>query len=155
GGPPVGGWTSYPPLSALVSNAPGSPWPFIPALVNYFGVFLCFMYICAYYVRLGHRAINIPVSIVLSALLAIPFNIGIQKAAFDGQSCWFLAIFILGFSSIMGAVNYLATIIKLRCPGMTMFRMPLSVWALFITSNLVLLATPVLASVLLLNLLDH
>src|SRR6185503_18464519 len=67
----------------------------------------------------------------------------------------FLSIFILGFSSIMGAVNYLTTIIKLRCPGMTMFRMPLSVWALFITSILVLLATPVLASVLFMNLLEH
>src|SRR5205085_1554016 len=83
--------------------------------------------ICAYYVRLGNRAVNIAVSIVLSALVAIPFNIGVQYVAFDGQSCWFLAIFILGFSSIMGAVNYLATIIKLRCPGMTMFRMPLPV----------------------------
>src|SRR6476659_4983702 len=55
----------------------------------------------------------------------------------------------------MGAVNYLATIIRLRCPGMTMFRMPLSVWSLFITSLLVLLATPVLASTLMMNLLDH
>src|SRR5437868_12994955 len=158
GGPPLAGWTSYPPLSALwvSGSAPGgSNWPFLPALFNYLGLFLCFMYICAYYVRLGNRAVNIAVSIVLSALVAIPFNIGVQYVAFDGQSCWFLAIFILGFSSIMGAVNYLATIIKLRCPGMTMFRMPLSVWALFITSILVLLATPVLASVLLLNLLDH
>ena len=49
---------------------------------------------------------------------------------------------------LMGAVNYLTTIIKLRAPGMTMFRMPLSVWSLFITSVLVLLATPVLASTL-------
>ena len=55
----------------------------------------------------------------------------------------------------MGAINYLTTIIKLRCPGMTMFRLPLSVWALFITSILVLLATPVLAGVMLMNLCDH
>src|SRR5437773_10622844 len=55
----------------------------------------------------------------------------------------------------MGAVNCLTTIIKLRCPGMTMFRMPLSVWSLFITSLLVLLATPVLASTLMMNLLEH
>src|SRR5213075_1967538 len=80
---------------------------------------------------------------------------GVQRAAFDGQAAWFLSLIILGFSSIMGAVNYLATITKLRCPGMTMFRMPLSVWSLFITSILVLLATPVLASVLTMNLLDH
>src|SRR6185436_19679981 len=155
---PLAGWTSYPPLSALWvgGTGPGTThWPFIPALLNYLGLFLCFMYVCAYYVRLGARVLNIAVSIVLSALLAIPANWFVQYVAFDGQSCWFLAIFILGFSSIMGAVNYLTTIIKLRCPGMTMFRMPLSVWALFITSILVLLATPVLASVLLLNLLDH
>ena len=55
----------------------------------------------------------------------------------------------------MGAVNYLTTIVKLRAAGMTMFRMPLSTWSLFITSILVLLATPVLASTLLMNLLDH
>src|SRR4051812_16607730 len=158
GGPPLAGWTSYPPLSALwvSGSAPGgSNWGFMPALFNYLGLFLCFMYICEYYVRLGNRAVNIAVSIVLSALVAIPGNWAVQYIAFDGQSCWFLAIFILGFSSIMGAVNYLATIIKLRCPGMTMFRMPLSVWALFITSILVLLATPVLAGTLMMNLLEH
>ena len=157
GGPPLAGWTSYPPLSALwlPGTDPGTPWPFLAAAMNWVGLFLCFMYVCAYYVRFNNRIVNIAVSIVLSALLAFPFNWGIQYVAFDGQSAWFLSIFILGFSSIMGAVNYLTTIIKLRCPGMTMFRMPLSVWALFITSILVLLATPVLASVLFLNLLDH
>jgi cytochrome c oxidase subunit 1 len=55
----------------------------------------------------------------------------------------------------MGAVNYLTTIVKLRAPGMTMFRLPLSVWSLFITSILVLLATPVLASTLMMNLMEH
>ena len=45
----------------------------------------------------------------------------VQYVAWDGQSCWFLALFWLGFSSLMGAVNYLTTIIKLRCPDMTMF----------------------------------
>jgi cytochrome c oxidase subunit 1 len=79
----------------------------------------------------------------------------VQYLVFDGQSAWFLSLFLLGFSSIMGAVNYLTTVVKLRSPGMTMFRMPLSVWALFITSVMVLLATPVLAATLFLNLLDH
>src|SRR5438105_15940483 len=55
----------------------------------------------------------------------------------------------------MGVINYIPTIVKLRCPGMTMFRMPLTTWALFITSILVLLSTPVLASALTMNLLDH
>src|SRR5206468_2454468 len=101
------------------------------------------------------RAANVPVAIVL-CLIAAYFTLhGVQHAAFDGQSAWFLSLIILGFSSIMGAVNYLTTVVKLRCPGMTMFRMPLSVWSIFITSILVLLATPVLAAALTLNLLDH
>jgi heme/copper-type cytochrome/quinol oxidase subunit 1 len=137
----------------------GNPWQTawngFSLITNYFSWFLCFMYLCAYQVRLGSRLINIPLSIVLCAVIAYYMLKGVQLAAFDGQSAWFLAIIILGFSSILGAVNYLTTIVKLRCPGMTMFRMPLSVWSLGITSVLVLLATPVLAGVMTMNLLDH
>jgi len=63
-----------------------------------------------------------------------------------GQTLWATGVILVGWSSVMGAVNYITTIIKLRAPGMTMFRMPLTVWALFITAILQLLATPVLAS---------
>jgi heme/copper-type cytochrome/quinol oxidase subunit 1 len=220
GGPAQAGWTSYPPLSALWvgGTAPGTAWPLLSVVMNFVALYLCLMFICAYYVRLVPRdavavldnegliraagavllaigalsillpffgfdwkilhwagkwtivgaliltavgiglvcrSINAAVSGVISVPAALVLNWVLQKAAFDGQSCWFLSIFLLGFSSILGAVNYLSTIVKLRCPGMTMFRMPLSVWALFITSILVLLATPVLASVLFMNLLDH
>ena len=130
-------------------------WPLFPLLMNFAALFLCFGYICAYYVRLGNRLVNWAVSIPLCAVAAYFGLQGVQFLAFDGQAAWFLSIFLLGFSSIMGAVNYLTTIIKLRAPGMTMFRLPLSVWSLFITSILVLLATPVLASTLFINLLDH
>jgi cytochrome c oxidase subunit 1 len=112
-------------------------------------------FICTWFVRTGNKFLSAGISVLLSLCFAILAVRGAQYAAFDGQSCWFLSLFLLGFSSIMGAVNYLTTIIKLRCPGMTMFRLPLSVWSLFITSLLVLLATPVLASTLLMNLLDH
>ncbi|MEO6848075.1 MAG: cbb3-type cytochrome c oxidase subunit I [Chthoniobacterales bacterium] len=63
-----------------------------------------------------------------------------------GQSLWCIGIFINGLSSIAGAVNYITTIVNLRCPGMTMFRLPLAVWALFITAILLLLAVPVLSA---------
>ena len=99
--------------------------------------------------------VNGAISGVLCVVGAVVFVKLIQFAAFDGQSAWFLSLTLLGFSTIMGAVNYVATVVKLRCPGMTMFRMPLSIWALFINSILVLLATPVLAAALTLNLLDH
>jgi cytochrome c oxidase subunit I len=73
----------------------------------------------------------------------------------NGQNLWCMAVLFAGFSSVMGAINYITTILKMRAPGMTMFRMPLTVWALFITSILSLLATPVLASNILMLLLDR
>ncbi|MBT5855583.1 cytochrome c oxidase subunit I [bacterium] len=61
-----------------------------------------------------------------------------------------LAAFILGFSSILTGVNFIATIHKMRAPGMTWFRMPLFVWALYATAIIQILATPVVGITLLL-----
>jgi cytochrome c oxidase subunit I len=62
-----------------------------------------------------------------------------------GQEMWSISIILFGLSSILGSLNYITTVINNRCVGMTWFRMPLSVWALFITAILGLLAVPVLA----------
>ena len=61
-----------------------------------------------------------------------------------------IGIFIGGFSSITTGVNLVATVHKMRCPGMTWFRMPLFVWAIYATSVIILLGTPVVAITLLL-----
>jgi cytochrome c oxidase subunit 1 len=61
-----------------------------------------------------------------------------------------LAIFMLGFSSIFTGLNFIVTTHKLRAPGLTWFRMPLFVWALYATSLLQVLATPVLGITILL-----
>jgi len=63
-----------------------------------------------------------------------------------GQSLWCAALFVNGLSSITGAVNYITTVITMRAPGMTMFRMPLPVWAIFLTAILLILAIPVLSA---------
>ena len=63
-----------------------------------------------------------------------------------GQSLWGLAIFINGLSSIAGATNYITTVVNMRCPGMSMFRLPLTVWSLFITAILLVIAVPVLSA---------
>src|SRR5207247_6103498 len=72
-----------------------------------------------------------------------------------GQTMILLAAILVGFSSIMGAVNYLTTILKMRAPGLSMWRLPLTTWAQFITAILQLLATPVLAGALIMLLCDR
>src|SRR5262245_50443646 len=47
---------------------------------------------------------------------------------------WLIGLLCVGVSSMMGSVNYLTTIIQMRAPGMTMFRLPMTIWAMFITA---------------------
>ena len=54
-------------------------------------------------------------------------------------------MFITGFSSILTGLNFVVTIHKMRAPGMTWFRMPLFLWAMYATSIIQILGTPVLA----------
>jgi cytochrome c oxidase subunit 1 len=63
-----------------------------------------------------------------------------------GQNLWCISLFVMGVGSMMGSINYITTIINMRAPGMTLFRMPLVIWSLFITAILLLLALPVLTS---------
>lgn len=97
-GPASGGWTIYPPLSALPQAMPGS---------------------------------------------------GL------GMTMWLISIAIFIASSLLGSLNYIVTILNLRTKGMTMTRMPLTIWAFFITAVLGVLSFPVLFSAVLLLLMDR
>ena len=99
--PPYGagsGWTSYPPLSAVVEAAPASGRP---------------------------------------------------------QTLWLLGVTFVGISSMLGSVNYMTTIMQMRAPGMTMFRLPLTIWGMFITAILQAFALPVLTAAGFMQLLDR
>jgi cytochrome c oxidase subunit 1 len=72
-----------------------------------------------------------------------------------GQNLWIISLMVLGISSLMGSINYITTIVNMRAPGMTYFRMPLTVWSLFITAILLLLALPVLTAALAMLLFDR
>ena len=61
-----------------------------------------------------------------------------------------VGVFIAGFSSILTGLNFMVTIHTLRAPGMTWFRLPLFVWSMYATSLVMVLATPVLATTLVL-----
>ncbi len=65
------------------------------------------------------------------------------------------AAFVLGFSSILTGLNFITTIHRLRCPGMSFFRMPLFVWSLYATSWIQVLATPVVGITLVLIILER
>ncbi len=98
GGPAGGGWTAYPPLSALPQASPGS------------GV---------------------------------------------GQTLWIVAVAFLCLSSLLGSLNIITTVLALRVPGMSMGRLPLTVWGLFFTAIMALLVFPVLLAAGLMLLLDR
>ncbi len=55
-----------------------------------------------------------------------------------------MGVFVMGFSSILTGLNFITTVHTLRCPGMSFFRMPLFVWAVYSTAVLQVLATPVI-----------
>ncbi len=96
-GPASGGWTAYPPLSALPQASPGSGM---------------------------------------------------------GMTLWLLSIAVFIISSAMGSLNYVATVINMRTKGMSMFKMPLTIWAFFFTAIIGLLSFPVLLAAAVLLLFD-
>ncbi|NXY93335.1 cytochrome c oxidase subunit I [Streptomyces sp. BR123] len=77
-----------------------------------------------------------------------PLN-GAVYAPGPGSDLWVMGLVVSGVSTILGSVNFITTIICLRAPGMTLFRMPIFTWNVLFTSILALLAFPVLAAALL------
>ncbi len=65
-----------------------------------------------------------------------------------GGDLWFIGLTIGGLGTILGAANFITTILCMRAPGMTMFRMPIFTWTILLTSVLVIIAFPVLAATL-------
>ena len=72
-----------------------------------------------------------------------------------GGDLWLLGLAIGGLGTILGSVNFITTIFCMRAPGMTMFRMPVFTWTIFITALLVLIAFPILAAALIVAFVDR
>ena len=73
----------------------------------------------------------------------------------DAQTLWLIGLVFVGVSSMTGSINYLTTIIQMRAPGMTMFRLPMTIWGLFITAIIQAFALPVLTAAVLMQICDR
>jgi cytochrome c oxidase subunit 1 len=86
--------------------------------------------------------------------LYAPLNNGVNSPG-AGTDLWIIGLALAGLGTILGAVNMVTTVITLRAPGMTMFRMPIFTWNILVTSLLVLLAFPILTAALLVLWVDR
>jgi cytochrome c oxidase subunit 1 len=77
-----------------------------------------------------------------------PLNSEVNSPGVGGD-LWIMGLYMAGLGTILGAVNFTTTILTMRAPGMTMFRMPIFTWNILVTSFLVLVVFPILAAALL------
>lgn len=73
----------------------------------------------------------------------------------SGQTMWLISMIFLITSSLLGSMNIIVTIVQLRAPGLTWFRLPFFIWAQLVTSFLLVLAFPPLESAAILQLMDR
>lgn len=87
--------------------------------------------------------------------LATTTDLGFANQFWTGQTQWLFAMALLITSSLLGAVNFIATIINLRAKGMTWMRLPFFVWAMLVTGFLLLLAFPPLEVAAIMQIMDR
>jgi len=87
--------------------------------------------------------------------LAYPPLSGIEYSPGEGVDYWIWAVQIAGIGSTLSGINFLVTILKMRCPGMTFMRMPIFVWSGLCAMVLVIFAFPILTATLVLLTLDR
>ncbi len=135
-------------LIPLMIGTRDMAFPVLNMLSFWVGLLSALVMLAGFFVPGGHAAAGWTAYATLSA-----------KAAYTGvdwgQNLWIISLMLLAISSMMGSINYITTIVNMRAPGMTYFRMPLVIWSLFVTAILLLLALPVLMSALAMLLFDR
>jgi cytochrome c oxidase subunit 1 len=135
-------------LIPLMIGARDMAFPFLNMLSFWVGAVAGVIMLSSFFVTGGAAAAGWTSYAPLSA---VPSYTGVDM----GQNLWCISLIVVGMSSLMGSINYITTIINMRAPGMTWFRLPLVIWSLFITAVLLLLALPVLTSALGMLLFDR
>ncbi len=130
----------------LMIGARDMAFPTLNMLSFWFAVLSGAILVVSFFIPMGGAAGGWTSYPTLSTLIGSPGG---------GQTFWCLAIFFLGISSTMGAINYITTVIAFRAPGMGYFDMPLTVWGLWLTAILNAIFLPVLAAGVLLLTFDR
>jgi cytochrome c oxidase subunit 1 len=155
GGASGNGWTAYPPLSIISdgsyqTNGPGKQEVILKSGGKLLGVVT--------ENKDGSLSVALDKSTKVQQVKKEDYT-KINKIGgswfWNGQNMWLIGVSMIGFSSVFGSLNYVTTIIKMRAPGMTLMRMPLTAWSLFITAILSLFSTPVLTGTLIMQLMDR
>src|SRR5262245_55160281 len=124
----------------LMIGAPDMAFPKLNMMSYWFMWPAFFFILLSFFVPPGGAAGAGWTSYPTLASMTVPVGQGWESPAAPnsglGQTFWLLALTFVGISSMMGSVNYITTIINMRAPGMTFFRMPLTTWSLFITAIL-------------------
>ena len=119
-------------------------------MVSYWMFFVsCIIMVCSLFVEAGPAAAGWTIYPPLSALpQAIP-------GSGMGMTLWLVSMAIFIASSLIGSLNYIATVFNLRTVGMKMTRLPLTIWAFFVTAIIGVVAFPVLFSAALMLIMDR
>ena len=142
----VGGFGNF--LIPLMIGAGDMAFPLLNMLSFWVSVPASFLILYSFFVPGGAAAGGWTMYATLSAKA--------QYTGVDmGVNLWIISLMILGISSLMGSINYITTIVNMRAPGLTWFRLPLIIWSFFITAILLLLAFPVLTAALAMLLFDR
>ncbi len=91
----------------------------------------------------------------ISGWLAYPPLSELQYSPGEGTDYWIWAVQISGVGSTLSGINFLITILKMRCPGMTMMKMPIFVWSCLVSVVLVIFAFPILTATVFMLTLDR
>ncbi|WP_111684960.1 cytochrome c oxidase subunit I [Winogradskyella tangerina] len=119
-------------------------------MISYWLFFIsCVVMIASFFVEFGPAAAGWTIYPPLSAL---PMA---QPGSGSGMTLWLVSMAIFIASSLLGSLNYIVTVLNLRTKGMSMTRMPLTIWAFFITAVIGVISFPVLLSAALLLIMDR
>ncbi len=126
-------------LMPVQIGAPDVAFPRLNAIAYWFYFFGSFVAVAGFFTPQGAASFG---WFAYAPLNSTTFSPGI------GGDLWVFGLALSGFGTIMGGVNFITTILTMRAPGMTMFRLPIFVWNTLITSILAIMCFPPLAAAL-------